>query len=208
MRVNPFRQPLALTATRVQGVLRILSWKGECSSTTRPSCETVAFGHAPDDQVAERFRPAPPPLGRGRDDCRALDLRSTKPATPPRRVATEDLDLGFMKIAKGHVAGLATMARYRERVEVTARQPGADDRRVEPNCHPPRCISRSTANPNLKSMIGAPPKGKSSELLMGLAMLMTAMPTVHAIPHVVAAPPGVVTYKDLPLITAVGCIRT
>ena len=45
-------------------------------------------------------------------------------------------------------------------------------------------------------------------VLMGLAMLMTAMPTVHAIPHVVAARPGVVTYKDLPLITAVGCIRT
>ena len=43
---------------------------------------------------------------------------------------------------------------------------------------------------------------------MGLAMLMTAMPTVHAIPHVVAARPGVVTYKDLPLITAVGCVRT
>ena len=59
------------------------------------------------------------------------------------------------------------------------------------------------------SMMGAPPKGETnSELLMGLAMLMTAMPTVHAIPHVVAARPGVVTYKDLPLVTAVGCVRT
>jgi 4-hydroxy-tetrahydrodipicolinate reductase len=64
--------------------------------------------------------------------------------------------------------------------------------------------------PNVKMhMLGAPPKGETnSELLMGLAMLMTAMPTVHAIPHVVAARPGVVTYKDLPLITAVGCVRT
>ena len=35
---------------------------------------------------------------------------------------------------------------------------------------------------------GWPPEGNSdSELLMGLAMLMTALPTVHAIPHVVAA---------------------
>jgi 4-hydroxy-tetrahydrodipicolinate reductase len=55
---------------------------------------------------------------------------------------------------------------------------------------------------------GWPPEGSSSELLMGLAMLMTALPTVHAIPHVVAARPGVVTYKDLPLVTAAHCVRT
>jgi len=28
---------------------------------------------------------------------------------------------------------------------------------------------------------------------------MTAMPAIHAIPAVVAAPPGIVTYTDLPL---------
>jgi hypothetical protein len=43
---------------------------------------------------------------------------------------------------------------------------------------------------------------------MGLAMLMTAMPTVHAIPHVIAARPGVVTYKDLPLVAAAHAVRT
>ena len=56
---------------------------------------------------------------------------------------------------------------------------------------------------------GWPPEGNSdSELLMGLAMLMTALPTVHAIPHVVAARPGVVSYKDLPLVTAAHCVKT
>jgi hypothetical protein len=34
---------------------------------------------------------------------------------------------------------------------------------------------------------------------MVLGMVMTAMPAVNAIPHVVAAPPGIVTYNDLPL---------
>jgi hypothetical protein len=34
---------------------------------------------------------------------------------------------------------------------------------------------------------------------MVLGMIMTAMPAVNAIPPVVAAPPGIVTYADLPL---------
>ena len=34
---------------------------------------------------------------------------------------------------------------------------------------------------------------------MVLGMIMTAMPAVNAIPGVVAAPPGIVTYTDLPL---------
>ncbi len=34
---------------------------------------------------------------------------------------------------------------------------------------------------------------------MVLGMIMTAMPAIHAIPSVVAAPPGIVTYADLPL---------
>ena len=34
---------------------------------------------------------------------------------------------------------------------------------------------------------------------MVLGMIMTALPAVNAIPAVVAAPPGIVTYTDLPL---------
>lgn len=34
---------------------------------------------------------------------------------------------------------------------------------------------------------------------MVLGMIMTALPAINAIPHVVAAPPGIVTYNDLPL---------
>ena len=41
---------------------------------------------------------------------------------------------------------------------------------------------------------------------MGLGMIMTAMPAVNAIPAVVAAPPGIVTYADLPIVTARGYV--
>ena len=34
---------------------------------------------------------------------------------------------------------------------------------------------------------------------MVIGMVMTAMRVVNAIPYVVAAPPGIVTYTDLPL---------
>ena len=34
---------------------------------------------------------------------------------------------------------------------------------------------------------------------MGLGHIITAMPPIHAIPAVVAAPPGIATYNDLQL---------
>jgi hypothetical protein len=47
-----------------------------------------------------------------------------------------------------------------------------------------------------------PPPGfeaKSFEDFMVLGMIMTAMPVIDAIPQVCAAPPGIVTYTDMPL---------
>jgi 2,4-diaminopentanoate dehydrogenase len=43
---------------------------------------------------------------------------------------------------------------------------------------------------------------------MVLGMIMTAMPAINAIPHVVAAPPGIVTYADLPLPLPRGWVST
>lgn len=39
---------------------------------------------------------------------------------------------------------------------------------------------------------------------MVLGMIITAMPAVHAVPAVCRARPGIVTYADLPLVTAHG----
>ena len=41
---------------------------------------------------------------------------------------------------------------------------------------------------------------------MVLGMIMTAMPAINSIPYVVAAPPGIVTYTDLPLILPRGLV--
>jgi 4-hydroxy-tetrahydrodipicolinate reductase len=46
------------------------------------------------------------------------------------------------------------------------------------------------------------------EEFMDLGHIMTAMPTINAIPAVVAAPPGIVTYADLPLTLPRGNVKT
>ena len=197
---------------------RISIWEeAECSGYDSPELwETVAFGHAPDEPgLHDRFRRGTTVF----EDAvvmmaDALELPLDEVVyVPDVALATEDLDLGFMKIAKGHVAGLRNrwlgIANGVEVIELGTIWKMTEH--VEPNW-PIRHGWHFDIDgvPNVKmNMVGAPPKGETnSELLMGLAMLMTAMPTVHAIPHVVAARPGVVTYKDLPLITAVGCVRT
>jgi len=42
-------------------------------------------------------------------------------------------------------------------------------------------------------------RGDDVRGFMVLGMIMTAMPAIHAIPHVVAAAPGIVTHTDLPV---------
>jgi 4-hydroxy-tetrahydrodipicolinate reductase len=43
---------------------------------------------------------------------------------------------------------------------------------------------------------------------MVLGHIMTAMPTINAVPAVVAAAPGIVTYADLPLTLPRGSVPT
>jgi hypothetical protein len=47
-------------------------------------------------------------------------------------------------------------------------------------------------------------EAKSFDDFMVLGMIMTALPAIDAIPAVCAAPPGIVTYVDLPLVTPRG----
>jgi hypothetical protein len=131
---------------------------------------------------------------------------------PEVALATKDLDLGWMTIEEGHIAGLKNtwlgIVEEAEVIELGTIWKMTED--VEPNW-PIRhgWHVQIDGIPTVKMhFAGWPPEGSSSELLMGLAMLMTALPTVHAIPHVVAARPGVVTYKDLPLVTAAHCVKT
>ena len=217
--VNPgFVNQLVLTATGVcSDVRRLSAWEeAECSGYDSPELwETVAFGHDPNEpdidayfrQGTTVFEDAVAMMA----DALELPLDEIR-YVPEVAVATRDLDLGFMRIDQGRVAGLRNrwlgIAHGEEVIELGTVWKMTED--VEPNW-PIRhgWHIRIDGTPTVKlHLAGWPPEGEAdSEVLMGLAMLMTAMPTVHAIPHVVAARPGVVTYKDLPLVTAAGCVR-
>jgi hypothetical protein len=57
---------------------------------------------------------------------------------------------------------------------------------------------RPSANIRIRVL---PPADWDEPGYMGAGMIYTAMPAVNAVPAVVAAAPGIVTFKDLPLIT-------
>jgi hypothetical protein len=56
--------------------------------------------------------------------------------------------------------------------------------------------------PNMRTTIHCLPHADwDEEGFMGLGMIYTAMPVTNAVPYVVAAPPGIVTLADLPVVT-------
>ena len=50
-------------------------------------------------------------------------------------------------------------------------------------------------------------EAKTAEEWVGLGMIMTAMPAINMIPHVVDAAPGIATYNDLPIPLPRGVVR-
>ena len=217
--VNPgFINALTLTAASVCSEIRHISiWEeAECSGyASIPFWEAVGFGFHPEDPVLEKlFRQGTAVFEDTvamMADCLELPLDEIR-YEPEIAVAVGDLDLGWWVIKDGHVAGLRNrwlgVAGGREIIELGTVWKMTD------LCRPDFAVRHGwhitiDGLPTVKAHIaGWPPEGESnSEVLMGLAMLMTALPTVHAIPHVVAARPGVVTYKDLPLITAAKMVK-
>ncbi|MCU1400052.1 MAG: dihydrodipicolinate reductase, partial [Acidimicrobiales bacterium] len=65
--------------------------------------------------------------------------------------------------------------------------------------------------PNVRTKLTiAPPAdlvAHSMKDSMVLGMVITSLPAINAIPAVCAAAPGIVTYVDLPLVTARGFVR-
>ncbi len=217
--VNPgFINAFALTAASVCSEIRHISiWEeAECSGyQSRELWETVAFGMPADDadnpakfwQGTAVFEDTVAMMA----DALELPLDEVR-YLPEVAVATRHLDLGFMEIPEGHVAGLKNrwvgMAGGQEVIELGTIWKMTED--VAPNWeirHGWHVVVDGM--PTVKVHVaGWPPEGEtSSEVLMSIAMVMTALPTVNAIPHVVRARPGVVTYKDLPLVTSARRVR-
>ncbi|HMC71892.1 MAG TPA: dihydrodipicolinate reductase [Mycobacteriales bacterium] len=119
---------------------------------------------------------------------------------------TEDLDMGFWKIDKGCVAGMyaSWQGRVGDRtvVELSVRwRKGAT---LDPDWQVGMGHTIEVAGmPTINVSVGflPPPdfQATTMEEFMVIGHVMTAVPAVNAIPAVVAAAPGIVTYTDLPL---------
>jgi hypothetical protein len=119
---------------------------------------------------------------------------------------TEDLVLESWTIPKGCVAGVAAswQGRVGDRtvVELTVRwKKGTTldpDWTIEEG-HSIEITGQPTVRTMLQYLPPADFQGTTIAEFMVLGMIITAMPAINAIPHVVAARPGIVTYADLPL---------
>ncbi len=119
---------------------------------------------------------------------------------------TRDLDLGSWKIAAGCVAGIyATWqgcVKDKTVVELTVRW--RKGQTLDPDWqvgmgHSIEIAGRPTINLTLGFLPPPDFAATTMEEFMVLGHIMTAVPAINAIPAVVAAPPGIVTYTDLAL---------
>jgi hypothetical protein len=119
--------------------------------------------------------------------------------------AHDDSDLGFMQIPKGTIAAVQGYHRgwVGDRNVVSVGFQWVMGSHVDP---PFRLahghVIKITGLPDVRTVVRVlPPKDWSEEGYMGVGEIYTAMPVVNAVPLVVAASPGIKTFKDLPMIT-------
>ena len=126
---------------------------------------------------------------------------------------TEDLDLGSWTIPAGCVAGVyaSWQGIVGGRTGSRSTSGGARGRHWSPTGRSSRTAGSSRLRaPTVTMKVGflPPPDFEATTLeeFMVLGHIMTATPPLNAIPAVVAAAPGIVTYNDLPLILPRGVV--
>jgi len=126
---------------------------------------------------------------------------------------TENLNLGSWTIPAGCVAGIAAswQGRARGRCIVEIQLRWRKGKTLEPNWqfeegYVIQIDGRPTVRTKLEFLPPPDFRGTTFADFMVLGMIVTAMPAINAIPRVVAAPPGIVTYNDLPLILPRGLV--
>ena len=127
---------------------------------------------------------------------------------------TEDLDLGSWKIPAGCVAGLfaSWQGRVDGRTIVELSVRWKKGTTLDPDWqigegHVIEIAGRPTVRTTVQYL--PPPDFDATTFadFMVLGMIMTAMPAINAIPNVVTAQPGIVTYTDLPLTLPRGWVQ-
>jgi hypothetical protein len=125
---------------------------------------------------------------------------------PEYAMTTEDVVMDSWTIAAGCVAGVAAswQGRVGDRTVVELNVRWKKGQTLDPDWpieegHVITVDGRPTVRVKVDYL--PPPDFEATTFaeFMVLGMIMTAMPAINAIPLVVAAPPGIVTYNDLPL---------
>ena len=119
---------------------------------------------------------------------------------------TEDVVMDSWTIPAGCVAGVAAswQGRVGDRSVVELNVRWRKGQTLDPDWtiqegHAIQIDGRPTVRTRLEYLPPPDFEAKTFADFMVLGMIMTAMPAINAIPYVVAAPPGIVTYADLPL---------
>ncbi len=117
---------------------------------------------------------------------------------------TKDLDLGSWRIDAGCVAGLAASwhGKIKGRSIVELRIKWRKGQSLEPDWElDSGYLIEVDGSPRIRTRVEIlPPRGFKGQTFgdfMVLGMIATAMPAIDAIPKVVAAAPGIVTYNDI-----------
>lgn len=191
-------------------VLESVDATGYASAETQLS---VGFAHDPDDPATSaRTEQASAVFGDAvalMADALGIELTEIGFRAEYAR-ATETMDLGFMTIPEGSVAGISGtwFGAVGDRHVVECCYEWKMGWAMEPDW-PLRhgYFVEIDGEPKVRSRFQIlPPDSWNEPGYMGLGMIMTAMPAVNAIAAVCAAGPGIVTYRDLPIITAHGYV--
>jgi hypothetical protein len=119
--------------------------------------------------------------------------------------ATEDVDLGYMKIGKGCISGMRCCwsAQVKGRPVIELKVAWKLGTRLKPDWPVEEgWLVEIEGQPNIRCKYQQ--TGGTRDFDPGT---LTAMPMVHAIPHVYAAAPGIVTVDQLPMVTAAYCVK-
>ncbi len=126
---------------------------------------------------------------------------------------TEDLDLGSWSIAAGCVAGVDVrwLGIAGGRTVITLEAQWRKGQSLDPDWELQHgYLVEIQGSPCVRTKLEVSPPSDfhatTFKDFMVLGMIMTALPAINAIPHVCDAPPGIVTYVDLPLVTPSGWV--
>jgi hypothetical protein len=130
-----------------------------------------------------------------------------------KRVAERDIEVGFGTIKAGRVAAVRlrtwAIVEGREAVVVEHVNRMCDD--IAPEWEKADTVGcmriRIEGDPNISMECSVGDPAKRKELSYD-GMVMTTMRVLNAIPYVCAAPPGITTFRDLPLTTPTSAFRS